>query len=307
MAETEAAHQAHQAHRYVIFPIMPSYEIHLISGPSNAGKTTLLFQIIEEWRVSRDVLGAYKSYPAPFAYLACDRSESSIRRTLDRISLPHEQIPMISLIDAAIADMAPTEVLKLARRKVPDLRVLFVDAIAVLCPGKMTDYGNVCRFLTSLARLCQREQLTIVGLGHTAKVRGDDKVSDPRQRFLGSVAWGGFADCMIHIEMADPDDPTNPNRQIYVLPKNTRSELLDYHFNDQGRLVCSTDEASELIMDGWLKQWQEGHVLTSAALRDAGMRCGLSRPTVFRWIKVAVEDGRLLKSGRGEYQVRPKN
>jgi hypothetical protein len=195
----------------------------------------------------------------------------------------------------------------MCRKKVPDLRALFVDAIAVLCPGKITDYGNVCRFLTSLARLCQRENFTIVGLGHTAKERGDDKVSDPRQRFLGSVAWGGFADCMIHIEQTDPDDPTNPNRQIYILPKNARSERLEYHFNDLGRLVCSTDEASDLILDRILTKYQPDATIPTIAFIDAGEKAGLHRATVHRWIKVAVADGRLLKSGRGEYKVRVRN
>lgn len=307
-AETNATSTSstQQSSSHIAEPIMPTKEIHLISGPSNAGKTTLAFQMIEEWLAGLPVLGLYRSFPMPCLYVACDRSGASTVRTLARIGIK-TKIPILSLVDNPIPESTPSQLLALARKQQPNVRVLFIDAMAVLCPGKVTDYSIVCKFMASLARLCQKESLTIIGMGHTAKVRGDDKVSDPRQRFLGSVAWGGFADCMLHIEPTNPDDPTDPRRQLYVLPKNARSELLDYRFNDEGRLVSLTAESAALILDQWLLKCPVGHVVTTATFVEIGGHAGLHKATVHRWIKEAIASGRIAKSGHGEYKVLGKN
>lgn len=34
---------------FIIDSILPKYELHLIGGPPGAGKTTWLFQFIEDW------------------------------------------------------------------------------------------------------------------------------------------------------------------------------------------------------------------------------------------------------------------
>lgn len=288
---------------FLIHQLLPRREIHLLGGPSGSGKTTLLLEIIEDWRQGRKVFG-YQSFPAPFCYVGCDRSKASTARTLERIGISPDNIPIASLIDSSMDEPDFPKVLALARSIVPDCRVLFIDAIGVLCPnGKINDYGVVSRFLTRGTRLCAKEDITIIGLGHSPKVKKGEAFENPRQRFLGSVAWGGFSDTMIFVEPVDPEDPADPNRKVILLPRNIRGETLDYQFNDDGRLVCTTVQQSNFIMDTWLAKQAKGAELSTGALVEAGERAQLNKRTVHRWIKDVMENGRLVKAGHGMYKV----
>src|SRR4051812_25576556 len=82
---------------YLVDKLLPKYQLHLIGGPSGAGKTTWLFQQIEEWRNGRDVLG-HKSNPEPFVYVACDRSIDNLEQT--RLRTGTAPFPILSLIDS---------------------------------------------------------------------------------------------------------------------------------------------------------------------------------------------------------------
>lgn len=292
---------------FVVEGLLPRREIHLIGGPSGSGKTTLALEIIEDWRQGKKVFG-YTSYPAPFCYVACDRSAASTARTLERIGLSPETIPIVSLIDANIDEPDFTKVLALARSKVTECRVLLIDAIGVLCPnGKINDYGVVSRFLTRGTRLCNQQDITILGLGHSPKVKKGEAFENPRQRFLGSVAWGGFSDTMIFVEPAEPEDPADPNRKVILLPRNVRGETLDYQFNDDGRLVCTTVEQTNFLLAQWLTKQADGQTFQTAFIVEEAGRKGVSRAVAFRWIKEQVEAGKLGKAGHGIYKVLGKN
>lgn len=295
------------AEQYIVHQLLPRREIHLLGGPSGSGKTTLLLEIIEDWRQGKKVFG-YQSFPAPFVYIGCDRSKASTARTLERIGISPANIPIASLIDSSMDEPDFPKVLTLAKSIVPDVRVLFIDAIGVLCPnGKINDYGVVSRFLTRGTRICHTADITIIGLGHSPKVKKGEAFENPRQRFLGSVAWGGFSDTMIFVEPSDPEDPADPNRKVMLLPRNVRGETLDYQFNEDGRLICTTIAQTNFILDEWLKKHTVGTALQTAGIVDEAARKGVSRAACFRWLKEQVEAGTLGKGGHGVYKVLGRN
>lgn len=291
------------ASSYIIDTIFPRHEVHLTGGASGSGKTTLEAQLIESWRKGEDVFG-YRSYPAPFCYVACDRSLQSIHATLARVGVKFSEWPLISLINTHIQRTIPS-ILVEARKLVPDLQVLWLDGIHSLCPkGRINDYDVVSHFLIETTRLCQKEDLTIKSLGHATKVREGEGFLNPRHRFLGSVAWGGYSDTMTLIDQANPEDPADSTRNVYLLPRNEGGQLIEYHFNATGRLVpIATIE--ELDLDKWFKKLPTGSNLTTSAIHEEGGRCNMSRATIYRWIKRMIEDGQMLRITDGLYQVRP--
>src|SRR4051794_13985196 len=56
---------------HVIDGLMPVREVHLLGGPSGAGKTTWLMDFLEKWQKEEDIFG-HKSHPAAFVYIAGD-------------------------------------------------------------------------------------------------------------------------------------------------------------------------------------------------------------------------------------------
>lgn len=290
---------------HIVDDIIPAREIHLIAGPSGAGKTTLLFQIIDDWRQGRDVLG-HKSHPQPFCYVACDRTLASTKRTLKRVGIMEGTIPTLSLAERR--DIVTIGgVVAAAKIHVEGVRVLFIDAIAVLVrEGRTNDYAVVADFLRECAQICAREDITIIALVHAAKVKEGEKFLNPRQRILGSVAWAGFSDTVILIEPATPEDATSDERTVLILPRNAPAEELAMGFNQEGRLEIR--QIDELVSDLLTKRvlpamepdrvYHINEIWTMAA--DRGIKT--SRKTVQRWLAWQIEAGKIEMVKRGHYK-----
>jgi RecA-family ATPase len=273
------------ASKFLIQDIWPTRELHVIGGPSGAGKTTLLLQLIEQWVQARPAFDLWASYPQPYCYVACDRSRASMTRTVQRVGIQIE-LPILSLIEEQKdSKLDFSRVLAMARTVVPKLRVLFIDAIAVLCPGgKISEYAVVAEMLTDISRLCQQQNITVVGLGHAAKSREGEGFANPRHRFLGSVAWGGFTDTMFFIEPTDPKVPEDPRRTIYVLPRNSPSRTLHYRFADDGRLEAtqSTSTAREMLEQCAVGAIEQTGSITCKQFLELAEQLKISERTAYR-------------------------
>lgn len=286
--------------QFIVDKIFPAYENHLCGGASGSGKTTLEAQFIEDWRHGRPVFG-YRSFPAPFCYIACDRSLQSIHATLRRIGIDYKDWPIISLVDTPKAVNVEQAVLA-ARAIIPNVEVLWLDGIHSLCPdGKINDYGAVQHFLVAMTRMCQKEGLTFKSLGHATKVKQGEEFLNPRHRFLGSVAWGGYSDTMTIIDQANPEDPADTTRNVYLLPRNAENQVIKYEIVS-GRLV-PTGDAGEFVMDRWILTYKAGDTITTATIQAFGDKSKVSRATITRWIKANVDKGTLQKCDRGLYSV----
>jgi RecA-family ATPase len=283
---------------YIIDNIMPAHEIHLLGGPSGAGKTTLAFQMIRDIREGRPVFG-YATHSIPICYVSCDRSSASAVRTAARVGV--NDIPTII---AKRGHRNIRQVIEDAKALVPNLRLLVIDAIGVLVPGgKINDYGAVMDFLGYCTELCELHHITILAMGHATKTKEGEGFIDPRHKFLGSVAWGGSSDTMLYIESSNPKDPDDPSRRIIVLPRNYPASVLAYTFNNRGHLIPVTEADDELTLDVKLLNVQLGVEVTTSTITGWGFPA--SRSTINRWILDAVRTGKLEQVKKGVYR-RPR-
>src|SRR5215831_11507548 len=124
---------------FVVDQIFPAREVHLIAGPSGAGKTTFMFQLIDSWLGGGSVLGR-KAHILPMCYVSCDRSRESVERTLDRIQ-PEHRPHVISLRDCpGVTSLAG--IVSHIRKNITDCRVLWVDPLSHFV-AKGNDYAQV--------------------------------------------------------------------------------------------------------------------------------------------------------------------
>lgn len=288
---------------YIISEIMPAREVHIIGGASGAGKTTLLFQMIDQIEKSQPVFGR-KSFPLPSCYVACDRSEASLDRTLERMGLKLN-ISRISLVENRGLDTIRA-VVDAAFKLEPLMKILYIDAMAVLVPqGKISDYKIVADFLAECGNYCVKRDITIVGLHHATKVKEGERFLNPRQRLLGSVAWGGFSETVILIEPKNPEDPTDDSRSVIVLPRNVSQEVYEFNFNSEGRLEeLAPKESLKKLLDE--KLWP---LLIPGQLYRFEAVCGLAdsiklplaQRTIRRWLDDRQTEGKISKPQRGHY------
>jgi hypothetical protein len=291
--------------RFIVDQILPKFETHLVGGPSHSGKTTLIFQMIEHWRTGKDVFG-HQSFPLPFCYLACECASGTVRSTLKRVGIDPSTFPFVSTIEHEGVDSFHTA-LGLGRRYYPDTQVLFIDGIHRLCGGKTNDDTNVSNFLASVNRELEDLSLTVVGIGNSTKVKGEEKFLNPRERFRGSGAWGTGTRTMIMVERSRSDELTNPKRTVMVIPSNAPDQVLGYSLDTCGLFQPDIEEPSRF------EEYAEiitchgpGTEFTRTKLLELATCVGdegIPERSVNLYIKKLVNEGRMARTNWGRYQL----
>lgn len=292
---------------YIVDPILPVGEIHLIAGSSGAGKTRFILQALKQWHQGKPFLG-YKSNPCPFIYVSCDRSAASVEETLETLDLSPSDIPFIDgrgFVRHGTESF--NELFKEVNRTYPEARLLVVESIGQLVPtkGQHLDYYQATgRFLIDLSNHISKRGLTILGTVHCPKQRKNAELADPRQFVLGSVAWGAFAETLIVIARNSPEDPADRGRKLWLLPRNAPEETYDFEVNHRGQFVeIPSKEKIDAFerLTVWLGAF-DGQDFDVEAMMSKAEQLGISRRTVYRWVSKVAAEGLLVKVRRGIYR-----
>jgi len=277
--------------------ILPSNTIHLLGGPSGAGKTRLLMGWLKEWQDKGTVMGM-ASPKCRIAYTAMDRVADSIRETLQDFGDLSNSLTWRSMIGRGFGDI------KILLDDFPGVDLLIVDGIGTLVPdGKIIDYGVVARFLTRMNLLCAQAKMTILGILHTAKTKENEKYINPRQRIAGSVAWAAYAETIFLLDPLNPDQASSSNiRRLWVLPRNKKEFTTDYRFDQNG--VLTAESSTEI------ETWDSREEAILAAIgggsdrQDIVRNCfvyGISSAAVDRGLKKLLELGVIQRLSTGFY------
>lgn len=286
---------------FLIDKILPTRTINLISGPSGTGKSTLMLQMLEDWRNGREVFG-YKSFPADFHIVSCDRPASHLSRTMQRLGLSPKDFPHFSVVDRIRdrerhGEFSLDELVANARRSSTKLRLLAIDGLAALCPNKVIDHSGVAQFLTNASRLCEQHDFTILGTVYASKTPG----ATPRESILGCTAWSAYTESKIIIEASAA------RRTVHLCTSN----LPDMQFemiqdSKTGEFVDGLASMSEEL-DRWLATCEPGALVTSRQVFEISEHLEISKRTAERWINGQLSLGTLVKVDRGEYRVAQAN
>lgn len=278
---------------FLVSDIMPAREVHLLGGPSGAGKTRLTLQGIPEFLSGGSFLGKSVVRPFQIFYFSCDRSPDSFRRNLDFYHLDEGAFPW-----GTPTNMTTVGLLGEIKRSFPDTSLVIVDGFTSLIPGgRINDYKVVADFLVETQKLLQRLDLTLLGIVHTAKIKESEMILNPRQKIAGSVAWAGYSDLIVMINPEDDRSPENQNRIVHVLPRNSAEYTLPMVMRE-GRLEPNDGELSTLST--LLGEDPIGTLYTTLQLRD--LAGGTPHASFYRWLKAAIAEGTLVQERRGVYR-----
>lgn len=281
---------------YLISGMLPADGVHLIAGPSGAGKTTWQFQMLQEFAAGLPVLG-HETHPGPVFYIAADRSDEDILETMERVGVAPDAFPWASVLETSHDAMHALSLVP------PGTKLVMIEGMASLVPdGRLSDYKIVASFLKDMMIWSRVHKCAILGSVHATKTKEGEKFENPRQRILGSVAWAAFSGNIILIEPDKPKDIRDRGRNIMVLSRNGAEELHAYEFNDMGRLqprVAAPEEARRLVM---LSKLPNTATFTRAEAMEAAKNLGVTPTTIDRWLTSMVVDGYIAKTEvRGEY------
>lgn len=291
-------------------PIMGLGRVHMIGGASGAGKTTLLFQLIGAILNGDDFLD-YPTQYHPFVYCAFDRDEEETGDTLRRIGLNPDDVPSMTLKmeeapPISQRDMRWLKTLEAIRAAHPLAKVIFIDGFYILVShGNINNFLSVACFLAKVREYCQEKGVTIVGVAHTSKQKQNDKIVDPRQRLLGSVAGAGFTSCGILVERNKPENDDG-RRSIWVLPRNSEDAKYEMRVDYKGRFVPDREtEADRLLaLESFIENRAVGEEIPVADILKHMSNFKASRTTVYRYLARFVLEQKVVKLKHGAY-VRP--
>lgn len=291
---------------FLIDNILPSGEVHLLGGPSGAGKTTWLFQMLaEQWKLGGTILG-HTVHPVPFVYISADRSKAGVKRTMARAGVNAASFPFVSLVEhptvTSIATLA-----ELVARTHPDTKLLIIDGMMRLVPPRKdasTDggFGHISRFLIGVCKLCQDTDLTIIFIVHSPKQKEDSRYANPRERVMGSTAWAAFSETVILVEPYLPiSKDTADCRTLIVLPRNSPAIFQDLVFASNGRLTERSEEIDSVLVDQFLGTVQKGEMFTTAQF-ERSLEKSMARSTIHLWLKRLEGAGKITKMSRGNWR-----
>lgn len=302
--------------QFIVDDILPTGYVHLIAGPVGMGKTTLLIQLFEVLEHGGEWLGC-RAHQTSLLYIAADRSKKETRETIARMGSKIE-FEMHALKDSLASMQVLPSLDEILQRHTKPGQLVVIEPLAFFLQDGKGGMGNevnrqhVSHFLVKTEMAAQRAQVTILGSMHTSKAKIGEQYPIARERVSGSTAWGAFSSTMIMVEPDNPKDPTDPLRNVTVLPRNgapfTRALKVNA-FN--GRLdpfspAGEPEEINESKMDRSpeLLEYIELKVeLTGAECVDWGEMRSISRATIFRWLKRMQTNLVIVKTIDGRYRT----
>lgn len=226
-----------EADGYLVDVLLPKHEVHLLAGPSGAGKTRWLLNQLLLWERGERFLG-FNVHPTPWAYVAGDRSFSSLRHTLNDMYITFNDIP--NKIPAWEKDMNAFAILDAIQAlKGHHLVVWEAFGSFVEAPQMNT---QVKAWLSRISKFCRTHDKTIIGVVESPKMKPYERYNNPRQRVSGVAAWSHFVENIFLVENEDYEKTDNPERILWACGRN--SPLLKYRlcFDLQNRLLPVEDD-----------------------------------------------------------------
>lgn len=271
---------------YIVDELFPAREVNFIAGASGAGKTTWLLQMLDRWKMGKDV-GGYPSYPRPFAYISFDRSGDGCHRFFERLNIFSDDWVILQPQGQEHNDTL-IQFLTRVTREYPEVRVLVIEALVSMVPeGKMNDYRTVKKFMVELREFCVTHNITILATMHTTKTKEGESYPDPRQKIIGSVAFAGFAEGVVFIEQPSAD---SPDRALRLMPRNAPERTFKMTFDEKGLLVPLMELSKQDV------KVLEFAVAQSAAFTPKQVVEGTDPPMAISTVKFALK--RLVNRGK---------
>lgn len=284
--------------------IWPKHTLHVISGTSGTWKTALLFSLFRDWEQGKPILGQYKSYPEEWAYIAFDRDLGETWDTLDSIKYAPDDRRIHSAYNDPRFPSQPDSIVKAMDILLPKTGgVLILDGMQFLAPFRndMGQFQTIGTFVRHIRQQAQKRNITCIGVCHNAKAHKGEEYAHPRDRIMGSVAWGASTGTLMALENKNSEDKT-----LWVCPRTAPEYQLTISRTKDGIIFVrneNEDTDSNLELTSQLAEVPPGTLLKRETVLIWAAEAELSESTAEKWLNKQVKTGALSREGRGTYRV----
>lgn len=292
---------------------LPGGQAHFLSGPPGGGKTAFVAGLVAAVQAGRPIFGKACNPPPLIGLISADRRWSDSRQWYDVAGVG--QLPYFSIVDSdiPIKDLRkPDYPLILLDRLVtehfhaPPNSLIIIDPISYWAGGDMNRYMQVYMAMIGLNRFCEKHQITVLGLAHTGKQKGDvkERYTRPQDRINGSTALLGNSGTQMALET--PDQTDSPYYRFTWVAHHAPPESYTLERTENG-LFREIDIPSSTIVP-------RPEILTliptapqpSIAPKQllglcVAKHCEVSRKTLFRCLRLWHDAGLIYQPAEGEY------
>lgn len=289
---------------YIVDRLFRRGSISLIGGPTYAGKTTLMFQVIRDWMAGLPVFGQ-ESYPAPCCYVTAVHPAHDAWDVMTRVGAEVKVLSTSNSSNARSFEIQCQDALS----EVPDLEVIFLDGIHPMCEGNSNDPGTVTTALTTISKILLRYNLTLIASGCFSKPK--DHYSSGRDRFAGAYSWLQGSSTFVSIDFVNPENPSDARRSIVIHSKSGLANKLSYRFSQQGLLIPTLNNAPDKDLrfddfDKTILSYDAGTVMPRKDIVEIGEALGLSESSIKRRLIELQDAGSVGYAKWGHYRIEHK-
>lgn len=180
---------------FLIDPILPQGQIHILAGASTAGKTTLLFQMLHCFQQGRTIIG-FPSFPCPFVYIGADRACGVYEALAADLGVSFPMINVVELFIEKVFD--PTTITLKMLGDFIDSNISPAPELFVFDPpdsligiNNWNDKMQVVRGMLRLSRFLQ-ERTAIIVL-HATKIHEKNRFLNVYDQIPGSASLQAYA------------------------------------------------------------------------------------------------------------------
>jgi len=290
--------------KWLIEKYLPFGELHILGGRSGAGKTHLLFQILDKFRTVFD----------PILYVCSDRPAKTYAALFTKLGI--EPWPIISLIDylgshglhdeqRPITDdyMWPFNWLSKQLREIqePRPKVVVLDAGAIFIPCRnLNQMASAALGFSALTSLAIKEGVTFIIVWHVSKVKVKD-LNDIFDRLTGSHGVQGYTStkAFLNVEWVHP--------LLHLRGQHFQDRVITLKRGDHGAFRLPTrDEVIALEFPVYRfvpnKPTSLKDIVQIAKTTDKG----IAERTIDRHLRKLLDKGLIIKPKFGKYSRVPQ-
>ena len=279
----------------------------LVGGASGSAKTTWMMQLLLA-QFNRETVLGHATCGRPFLVLMADRGPASHKRTIRRLGMEKENIPIKFFVPEA-GTAVLQEIINRIEETNPRPQIVFIEGCDMLVEDANKKH-IVGPFMGALQRIATHYHIAIIGSVGAPKTKAGEGYIAKRDNISGTEAWSRLSETVVVLQYPQGKD-TAAERELTVMPRNAPTESFAMIFKG-GRLVLQTDadkrraEGNTRELD-WVRQ--QAHLAAGDPTKkwwtrlDMSLALEMPKSTAQDWINHAQTKGWVIqkpgKKGRG--------
>ncbi len=277
-----------------LIPDLIPFGLTLLVGRPKIGKSTFLYNICFDFCSGNAICNLINCSPGVVLYITFEDNERKIQKLAKNIS-NNDLSNFFYSINFPTQEQGGVEKLESYLENNQNIKLVCIDTMVKFSPSSKASYGGSYNRLEKLHNLSHEYNIAIVLTHHTRKmVMNQEFEEDDFENILGSQGLRGLVDNTIFI---NSEYVKVEGREIEEFKYSLKKENLRFKLNEYSKDLGAEDRRYIDFI------WDKGRPVTLKEIYE--QFSDKKSSTIRNRLKTLINDGRLAKPTRGEYEIGP--